>query len=122
MGWRNGQSTRLSTGRRRRWRPGSLATTPLVKKRRGSLAKGAAKATNKEGDMAHAHGGGRSQGHRQRSTSGRWGGWSRPYRWGSTGYGGATYDPDLVSSVQACLAQTVGPWVPQNGRLGRATR
>lgn len=72
--------------------------------------------------MAHAHSGGRGQGHRQRSTSGRWAGWSRPYRWGSTGYGGDTYDPDLVSSVQACLAQTVGPWVPQNGRLGRATR
>jgi hypothetical protein len=82
--------------------------------------------------MAHARSGG--HGHQLRSSSGRWGGWSRPYYWGSNDYwgltdfggstdsGGESKESSLISWIQSCLMQSVGPWVPQTGRLGRATR
>jgi peptidoglycan hydrolase-like protein with peptidoglycan-binding domain len=69
--------------------------------------------------MAHARSGG--HGHHLRSSLGRWGGWSRPY-WGYSDFGGQTEDSPLISWIQSCLTQLVGPWVPQTGRLGRATR
>jgi peptidoglycan hydrolase-like protein with peptidoglycan-binding domain len=31
-------------------------------------------------------------------------------------------EPEVVSWAQACLAQVVGPWVPQNGIMGPATQ
>lgn len=68
--------------------------------------------------MAHAHAGG-GHAHGQGSSAVRLGRWLRPYWWGG---GGGSYDPDLISSLQACLAQSVAPWVPRNGQLGRATR
>jgi Domain of unknown function (DUF1906)/Putative peptidoglycan binding domain len=70
--------------------------------------------------MAHTHSGGRGRGHRPRYDSGRWG--VRQDWWGPSGYGGDTEDPRLVKWIQSCLMQSVGSWVPQTGRLGRATR
>ncbi len=70
--------------------------------------------------MAHTHTAGRGRGHRSRYSSGLWGArqdWS-----GTSGNGGDTEDPQLVKWIQSCLMQSVGSWVPQTGRLGRATR
>jgi hypothetical protein len=72
--------------------------------------------------MARAHAGGHGRGHLSRFSSGRRGGWPGRYWWGFTGYAGDTADPQLVSWIQSCLSQSIGSWVPQTGRLGRATR
>ncbi len=38
------------------------------------------------------------------------------------GYATVPGSPDRISWVQSCLSQAVGPWVPQNGIPGAATR
>jgi peptidoglycan hydrolase-like protein with peptidoglycan-binding domain len=46
-------------------------------------------------------------------------------RWPWLGRGGGGFAPTpspLVSGAQSCLAQLIGPWVPQDGILGAATR
>jgi len=70
--------------------------------------------------MAHVHTGGRGRGYRGQHSFDRRGGW--PWWSGSSGYADDTVDPQLVSWIQACLAESVGSWVPQTGRLGPATR
>jgi hypothetical protein len=72
--------------------------------------------------MARAHAGGHGRGHLSRFSLARRGGWPGRYWSGFTDYGGETADPQLVSWIQSCLSQSVGSWVPQTGRLGRATR
>jgi len=50
----------------------------------------------------------------------------RRWSWLSSGGGGSsadtTWSPASIASAQACLAQTIGSWVPQTGRMGPATR
>lgn len=61
----------------------------------------------------HFRGGSRS---RYRGNRRRW-------PWLGRGGGGSAPTPSpLVSRAQSCLAQLIGPWVPQDGILGAATR
>jgi hypothetical protein len=60
----------------------------------------------------HGHGGDRRSGGRFRRHFGGYFG----------GAANAADRSDWIESVQSCLAQLVGPWVPQTGRLGPATR
>lgn len=72
--------------------------------------------------MSQAHAGGGGHGYRPQYSFGRWGGWpSQPWL-SSAGYGSEGADPQLVYWLQACLAQSVGSWVPQTGTMGPATR
>jgi peptidoglycan hydrolase-like protein with peptidoglycan-binding domain len=63
----------------------------------------------------------RSHGNRSQRYSGP-GGWPLPDNSGSSSDGGGAGDSQLISWVQSCLAGSIGSWVPQSGRLGRATR
>lgn len=65
--------------------------------------------------------------HSQQRGSGRrpnrWGWMHKRPRWHWLQPTGAGWAPDpQVSWAQSCLAQIVGPWVPQNGLLGPSTR
>lgn len=71
--------------------------------------------------MAHPHFGNRSHGNRLQRYSGRRG-WPLGDGWGSSNDGGDAGDSQLISWVQSCLTGSIGSWVPQSGRLGRATR
>jgi peptidoglycan hydrolase-like protein with peptidoglycan-binding domain len=70
--------------------------------------------------MAH-HSVKRSHGNRLQRYSGRGGG-PLPDNSGASSDGGGAGDSQLISWVQSCLAGSIGSWVPQSGRLGRATR
>jgi hypothetical protein len=54
------------------------------------------------------------------ATRNRWA--ARRYRRGYYGYGQQTAGSQWAAGIQACLAQLVGPWVPQNGIIGPQTR
>ncbi len=52
-------------------------------------------------------------------------GFRRRWPWlsqGGFGFDPSKQDPQIVAWAQACLAQVVGAWVPQDGTLGPATR
>jgi hypothetical protein len=66
---------------------------------------------------------GSQQGSRRGSRSGQRGGQSRwRYRRRSYGYGAQGGASQWAVGIQACLAQLVGSWVPQNGIIGPRTR
>ena len=71
--------------------------------------------------MPHPHTVNRSHRNRSQRYSGR-GGLPLPDNSGPSSDGGGAGDSQLISWVQSCLAGSIGSWVPQSGRLGRATR